>query len=140
MLRIFLTLGAVVLAAPAHSQTPSDPYPRPIEATEGVIVVGYSEYAALPDVGGARARPMRLVDEAASGRIFVNDMQGPIYTISDAGEVRLYLDINDPRCTRNSRFRRRLGTERCMPGWIRLTAVRRQTLSQVEDEIPTIPS
>lgn len=97
MLRICLTLGAVVLAAPAHSQTPGDPYPRPIEATEGVIVVGYSEYAALPDVGGARARPMRLVDEAVAGRIFVNDMQGPIYTISDAGEVRLYLDINDPR-------------------------------------------
>ena len=39
---------------------------------------------------------MRLLDEPGSGRLFVNDMQGPIYTISYDGEVELYLDITDP--------------------------------------------
>ena len=91
-----LALTVLLIAAPAFSQAPNDPFPDPIEATEDVILVGYAEFATLPDVGGERARPMRLVDEAGSGRLFVNDMQGPIYTISYGGEVTLYLDINDP--------------------------------------------
>ena len=93
---IRLAVAALLTATPALSQVPNDPFPDPIEATEGVIVVGYSEFAVLPDVGGETARPMRLVDEPGSGRLFVNDMQGPIYTISYDGEVELYLDINDP--------------------------------------------
>ena len=92
-----LALGALLLAAPALAQVPNDPFPDPIEATAGVIVVGYAEFATLPDVDGEPARPMRLVDESSSGRLFVNDMQGPIYTISYDGEVALYLDINEPR-------------------------------------------
>jgi hypothetical protein len=93
---IRLAVAAVLTATPALSQVPNDPFPDPIAATEGVIVVGYSEFAVLPDVGARTARPMRLVDEPASGRLFVNDMQGPVYTISYDGEVELYLDINDP--------------------------------------------
>ena len=93
---IRLAVAALLTATPALSQVPNDPFPDPIEATEGVIVVGYSEFAVLPDVGGETARPMRLVDEPGSGRLFVNDMQGPIYTISYDGQVELYLDINDP--------------------------------------------
>ncbi len=91
-----LALAALLLAAPALAQVPNDPFPDPIEATEGVIVVGYTEFATLPDVEGERARPMRLVDEPGAGRLFVNDMQGPIYTISYDGTVALYLDINGP--------------------------------------------
>ena len=91
-----LALGALLIATPALSQAPNDPFPDPIEVTEGVIVVGYTEFATLPDVGGERARPMRLVDESGSERLFVNDMQGPIYTISYDGEVAHYLDINAP--------------------------------------------
>ena len=94
---IRLVVAALLTATPALSQVPNDPFPNPIETTEGVIVVGYSEFAVLPDVGGETARPMRLVDEPGSGRLFVNDMQGPIYTISYDGEVELYLDINDSR-------------------------------------------
>ena len=93
---IRLAVAVVLIATPALSQVPNDPFPDPIEATEGVIVVGYSEFAVLPDVGASTARPMRLVDEPASGRLFVNDMQGPVYTITYDGEVELYLDINDP--------------------------------------------
>jgi hypothetical protein len=91
-----LSLGALLIATSALSQAPDDPFPEPIEATEGVIIVGYTEFATLPDVGGERARPMRLVDESVSERLFVNDMQGPIYTISYDGEVGRYLDINAP--------------------------------------------
>ena len=91
-----LALAALLIATPALSQAPNDPFPDRIEATEGVIVVGYTEFATLPDVGGERARPMRLVNESGSGRLFVNDIQGPIYTISYDGEVALYLDINEP--------------------------------------------
>ena len=92
-----LAFAAMLIAAPVYSQVPNDPFPDPIEATEDVIVVGFTEFTTLPDVGGERARPMRLVDEPASARLFVNDMQGPIYTIGYGGEVTLYLDIDDPR-------------------------------------------
>jgi hypothetical protein len=92
---IRLAVAAVLIATPALSQVPNDPFPDPIEAAEGVIVVGYSEFAVLPDADGQTARPMRLFDEPGSGRLFVNDMQGPVYTISYDGDVELYLDIND---------------------------------------------
>ena len=94
---IRLAVAALLTSTPALSQVPNDPFPDPIEAAEGVIVVGYSEFAVLPDVGARTARPMRLVDEPAAGRLFVNDMQGPVYTISYDGGVELYLDINDPK-------------------------------------------
>ena len=92
---IRLAVAAVLVATPALSQVPNDPFPDPIEAAEGVIVVGYSEFAVLPDADGQTARPMRLFDEPGSGRLFVIDMQGPVYTISYDGDVELYLDIND---------------------------------------------
>ena len=91
-----LAFAALLIAVPVFSQVPNDPFPDPIEATEDVIVVGFTEFTTIPDVGGERARPMHLVDEPASARLFVNDMQGPIYTIRYGGEVMLYLDINDP--------------------------------------------
>ena len=97
MVVIRLVAAALLTATPALSQVPNDPFPNPIEATEGVIVVGYSEFAVLPDVGGQRARPMRLFDEPGTGRLFVNDMRGPIYTITYDGAVELYLDVNDSR-------------------------------------------
>ncbi|HAD74934.1 MAG TPA: hypothetical protein DCG16_04070 [Gemmatimonadetes bacterium] len=91
-----LALGALLIATPALSQAPNDPFPDPIEVTEGVIVVGYTEFATLPDVGGERARPMRLVDESGSERLFVNDMQGSIFSVSYDGEnVTAYVNTND---------------------------------------------
>jgi hypothetical protein len=90
-------LVGLLIPTPGASQVPNDPFPDPIEVTEGAIVVGYSEFTTLPDVAGKRARPMRLVDEPGSGRLFVNDMQGPVYTVSYDGQVSPYLDINDSR-------------------------------------------
>ena len=90
-------VAAALVAAPAAAQSTDDPFPRPIEATEGVVVVDFVEFARLPDVDGAPARMMLLVDEPGTGRLFVNDMTGPLYTVSYSGRaVREYLDINDP--------------------------------------------
>lgn len=102
-MRIRSTAAAAVVAttlivtAPSSAQTPNDPFPDPIEQVEGVIVVGLAEFATLPDYGGEPPRPMLLLDEPGTGRFFVNDMWGPIYTVSYEGSVAIYLDIDDPR-------------------------------------------
>jgi hypothetical protein len=92
-----LRIGTALLlfSSPACAQTTNDPFPEPLEASRGVIVVNLEDFASLPDVGGDPARPMLLVDEPGTGRLFVNDMRGPLYAVSYGGAVTLYLDIND---------------------------------------------
>jgi hypothetical protein len=102
-------VAAWLLAAPALAQPPAqpaplppgqtnDPFPTPIPATEGVITVNVREFASLPDINGVAARMMLLVDEPGTRRLFVNDMRGPIYTLSyDGRTVATYLDLNDPK-------------------------------------------
>ena len=91
--------GAVLLAASvAGAQTSNDPFSAPIAATEGVITVGAVEFAVLPDFRGETARMMRIVDEPVTGRLFVSDMWGLVYTVSYDGEtVTQYLDLTAPR-------------------------------------------
>jgi hypothetical protein len=90
--------AALLLASPALGQTPADPFPAPIPASEGVILVDYDELAPLPDIDGVAARMMLLVDEPGTRRLFVNDMRGPLYTVGyDGRNVTQYLNINDPR-------------------------------------------
>jgi hypothetical protein len=100
-------LAVLLIAAPASSQPPaqpaplppgqsSDPFPAPIAVSDGVIRVNFREFASLPDVAGVPARMMNLVDEPGTRRLFVNDMRGPLYSVSySGGDVTLYLDIND---------------------------------------------
>jgi len=89
---------ALILVSVAAAQSPSDPFPTPIAATEGVIRVNYREFASIPDINGEAARVMNLVDEPGTRRLFVNDMRGPIYTLSYDGTMPTeYLDINDPK-------------------------------------------
>ena len=90
--------AALLVGASVFAQTPTDPFPTPINATD-VIKVNFVEFATLPDLGGPMpARPMLLVDEPGTRRLFVNDMRGPLYTISRDGKtVSVYLDINDPK-------------------------------------------
>jgi hypothetical protein len=88
--------------APAPATLPpgqtNDPFPQPIAATEGVIRVNVREFASVPDIAGVAARMMLLVDEPGTKRLFVNDMRGPLYTVSyDGKSVQAYLDVNDPR-------------------------------------------
>jgi hypothetical protein len=98
-MRIVLMLTAtMVTVSPLSAQRTNDPFPDPIEATEGVILVDFVEFAAIPDVDDVHARMMRLVDEPGTDRIFVNDMRGSLYTVSyDGRTVSQYVDINDSR-------------------------------------------
>ena len=92
-----LAAGWLALAPLAVAQRSTDPFPQPIPVTDGVITVGVREFATLPDIEGVAARMMVIVDEPGSGRLFVNDMRGPIYSVSNDGKtVRLYVDANAP--------------------------------------------
>lgn len=58
----------------------------------------FVEFASLPTVPGQSqpARMMLLLDEPGTGRLFVNDMVGPLFTVSyDGKAVTPYLDLND---------------------------------------------
>ena len=77
--------------------TTDDPFPDPVSAA-GAVTVGVVEFASLPFVDGAPAQMMLLADEPGTGRLFVNDMRGFLYTVSyDGGTVTRYLDLTDPR-------------------------------------------
>ena len=93
-----LSFALLLGPTPALAQTTTnDPFPEPIPPSQDVVVVGTTEFATLPDVDGEAARPMLLVDEPGTRRLFTNDMRGPVYTLSYDGTVALYLDVNDPR-------------------------------------------
>jgi hypothetical protein len=88
-------VAALLIARPALAQTGADPFPQPIAPTDGAIKVNAVEFASIPDVGGEPARMMLMAHEPATRRFFVNDMRGPLYTVSEDGKnVALYLDIN----------------------------------------------
>lgn len=93
-----LLLAVFLLGSCPLAQTPTDPFPKPIPATEGVIRVNVVEFASIPDVDGQAARMMNLVDERGTRRLFVNDMRGPIHSVSyDGKTVTPYVNINDPK-------------------------------------------
>jgi len=99
-LRNFLFLPAALLAlgTAALAQTTNNPFPAPIETEDGLIVVDVVDFATVPDSDGEAARMMLLVDEPGTGRLFVNDMRGPLHTVSYDGQtVTLYVDINAPQ-------------------------------------------
>ncbi|MFN2446092.1 MAG: sorbosone dehydrogenase family protein [Vicinamibacterales bacterium] len=76
----------------------NDPFPQPIARDEGVITVTLREFASLPDIADVPARMMTLVEEPSTGRLFVSDMRGPLYTLSPDGRaVTPYLDLLDPK-------------------------------------------
>lgn len=95
-MRISVVIAAgFLLTNLAPAQTTNDPFPEPIEAINGVITVDFIEFATIPDIGQMPARVMILVDEPDTRRMFVNDMRGPIYTVSYDGQtVTHYIDIN----------------------------------------------
>jgi hypothetical protein len=107
--RFVLVLAALLTASAVSAQRQTqpappllpgqtaDPFPQLIAATEGVITVGVREFASVPDIDGVAARMMNLVSEPGTRRLFVNDMRGPLYSVSyDGKAVALYLNINDP--------------------------------------------
>jgi len=94
--RPFLLFVAVALAAaPLVAQTTTRTLP-PIDSVASVITVNVADFASIPDMDGQAARMMLLVDEPGTRRLFVNDMRGPLYSVSyDGRAVVRYLDIND---------------------------------------------
>ena len=91
---LFVALLMVVTRAPA--QQTGDPFPS-IDTTRG-ITVRVADFARLPDATGQPARMMLLVDEPGTRRLFVNDMRGPIYSVSyDGRAVTPYVDVDDAR-------------------------------------------
>lgn len=90
-------LAALLIATPALSQSTSDPYPEPIGTGTEALVVGVTEFVAIPDVDGETARMMELIHEPGTDRLFVNGQRGPIWVVStDGSAVREYLDVDDP--------------------------------------------
>lgn len=88
-------VAAALTAVLIYGQSTSDPFPAPIQATEGVIAVRFVEFATIPNAGPEAPRMMLLVDEPGTRRLFVNTMKGPIYAISyDGKTVTPYLDVN----------------------------------------------
>ncbi len=91
-------LAAPLAPAPALAQTTTQPFPRGIRADEGVVVVRVVDFATIPGSGEQAPRMMLLVDEPGTRRMFVNDMRGPLYSVSyDGATVTPYLDIDDER-------------------------------------------
>ena len=95
-------VGAVLLvsgALPAQDTGAGTRTTRPfadIDTVAGLITVNVQEFASIPDMAGVAARMMLLIDEPGTRRLFVNDMRGPIYSVSyDGKTVVPYIDIND---------------------------------------------
>jgi hypothetical protein len=110
-MKIFTSVvAAILLCALPHAQQrgtqggrgpgrgPSvDPFPQPIESTQGVIALNFVEFATIPDVNGEAPRMMHLVDEPGTRRMFVSAMHGSLYSVSyDGKTVTEYLDVNAP--------------------------------------------
>jgi glucose/sorbosone dehydrogenase len=90
-------LSSAQVPAPLPPGQTNDPFPVPLPATEGAIRVNVTEFASIPDIDGVAARTMHLVNEPGSRRLFVNDMRGPLYSVSyDGKTVTRYVDINAP--------------------------------------------
>jgi glucose/arabinose dehydrogenase len=99
VLTVLFTTAAVFAQQPQPAPLPpgqtTDPFPQPIEPRQGVITVGVREFASVPDIDGLAARMMNLVNEPGTRRLFVNDMRGPLYSVSyDGKAVTSYLDVN----------------------------------------------
>ena len=92
-IRVLLVM-AVSVTAEAQVTNPYVTGIRPGDAA----VVGFREFASLPDIGGVAARMMLLAPEPGTRNLFVNDMRGPLYRISSDGRtVALYVNIDDER-------------------------------------------
>lgn len=100
-----LMIAAALFASSTHSQFTKNPFTQPIPATDGVILVHFSEFAAIPYDGEEAPRMMLLVDEPGTHRLFLNTMKGKIYSVSyDGKTVTPYLDVNSPQWGVNVQF------------------------------------
>ena len=94
----WIAVLASFVGTPVTAQTTNQPFPSSIDAESNIITVDVIDFATVPDVGGAPARMMLLVTEPGTRRMFVNDMTGPLYSVSyDGRTVAEYINIDDPK-------------------------------------------
>lgn len=96
MIPLVRAIAASTLVAASIVAQPTRTPLTPIDSVTGAIVVNVADFATVPDIGSSAARMMLLVDEPGTKRLFVNDMRGPLYSISyDGKTVTRYVDTND---------------------------------------------
>jgi hypothetical protein len=96
--RTLAAAAALAVASPLTAQVTSNPFPQPIGDGWAPLVVSYTEFARVPGVGGEPPLMTNITVEPSTQRIFVNDMNGPITSISyDGRSVTRYIDTNDSR-------------------------------------------
>ena len=61
--KVSMAVAAWLVASSSAAQTTNDPFPTPINTTDGVVTLNFRAFATLPDVDGQPARMMLLVDE-----------------------------------------------------------------------------
>ena len=117
-IRVFA--AALLVGASVFAQTPTDPFPTPINATD-VIKVNFVEFATLPDLGGQMpARPMLLVDEPGTGGSSSKTARTSLYVPRDGKTGGGFIDINDPKWGSTSTRRQRARiSELCVPSAVR---------------------
>jgi Glucose / Sorbosone dehydrogenase len=95
---LLVLVGATVASAfGGVQQLTLDPFPTPIETSQGVIAVSFVEFATIPDVNGEAPRMMHFADEPGTRRLFVSLMTGALYSLGyDGKAVTQYLDVNAP--------------------------------------------
>lgn len=96
--RTLAAILALAVAMPVAGQVTNDPFPDPIGLGQTTIIVDFVEFAEIPAVGDDLPRMTILVTEPGTRRLFVNDMVGPIWSLSyDGSSVTRYVDTNDDR-------------------------------------------
>src|SRR5688572_2216158 len=91
MKQVILTLSLVHLAA---SITVAQTFPSPIPISP--LQIGIRDVARLPNPDPTNVPRLSVATRDPSGRLFVNDQRGPLYTVDPtSGAVAEYFDIRD---------------------------------------------
>ena len=94
--------AATLLTASCVFAQDVDPFPQPINATADVVRVGITDFASLPAIGTEAARMMLLVNEPGTRRLFVNDMRGPLYSVSYDGSKGVHTAVRSVQLLQRS--------------------------------------
>ena len=87
-------LVAVCLTSVSPAQTATTPFPEPLSNAAPPLYVTIADFAVLPDFEGEPARMMLMTEEPGTGRLFVNDMHGLLYVVSEDGRtVNSFLNV-----------------------------------------------
>lgn len=88
---LLFSVTAGCLTSTAYSQ---DRFRTPIPLSE--LAVGIENFATIPDSRNRQPPRLSVLTPDPTGRLFVNDQRGPLYTMDSSGSsVSEYLDIRD---------------------------------------------